>query len=69
MGEYVAGWVIQLMAKKGIPITGAEVLFMGITFKENFSETRNSRVIDIVHAFNGYHLKLTIFVPGLQWRQ
>ena len=63
MGEYVAGRVIQLMARKAIPITGAEVLIMGITFKENFADMRNSRVVDIVHALNTYPIRLTIFDP------
>ncbi len=63
MGEYVAQRVIDLMAKKGVLQSGAEVLIMGITFKENFSDVRNSRVVDIVRALEAYHLKLTIFDP------
>jgi UDP-N-acetyl-D-galactosamine dehydrogenase len=63
MGEYVADRVIQLMAQKAIVIPGAEVLIMGITFKENFPDVRNSKVVDIVHALSAYHLKLTIFDP------
>lgn len=63
IGEYVAGRVIQLMAKKGIPAKGASALVMGITFKENFSDVRNSRVVDMVHALTGYHLSVTIFDP------
>lgn len=63
MGEYIAGRVIQMMAKKGVLHAGAEVLIMGITFKENFADVRNSKVVDIVHALAGYHLQLTIFDP------
>ncbi len=63
MGEYVALRVIELMAKKGILKAGAEVLVMGITFKENFADVRNSRVVDIVNALKNYHLSLTIFDP------
>lgn len=63
MGEYVALRVIQLMARKGILAKGAEVLVMGITFKENFADVRNSRVVDIVKALNSYHLSVTIFDP------
>jgi UDP-N-acetyl-D-galactosamine dehydrogenase len=63
MGEYVALRVIELMAKKGILKAGAEVLVMGITFKENFADVRNSRVVDIVKALKNYHLSLTIFDP------
>lgn len=63
MGEYVALRVIQLMARKGILKEGADVLIMGITFKENFADVRNSRVVDIVKALSTYHLSLTIFDP------
>jgi UDP-N-acetyl-D-galactosamine dehydrogenase len=63
MGEYVALRVIQLMARKGILKAGADVLIMGITFKENFADVRNSRVVDIVKALGTYHLSLTIFDP------
>jgi UDP-N-acetyl-D-galactosamine dehydrogenase len=63
MGEYVALRVIALMAKKGILTPGADVLIMGITFKENFADVRNSRVVDIVKAFSTYHLSLTLFDP------
>eukprot|EP01136_Pigoraptor_vietnamica_P037669 Opistho-1_new@105955 len=63
MGEYVALRVIQLMARKGILAAGAEVLVMGITFKENFADVRNSRVVDIVRALNAYHLSVTVFDP------
>ncbi|MEO8172490.1 MAG: nucleotide sugar dehydrogenase [Sediminibacterium sp.] len=63
MGEYVAGQVIQLMAKKKILEQGASVLIMGITFKENFSDVRNSKVVDIIRALAGYHLEVTVFDP------
>ena len=63
MGAYVALRVIDLMAKKAILTPGAEVLIMGVTFKENFADVRNSKVVDIVRALADYHLKLTIFDP------
>ncbi|MES2372492.1 MAG: nucleotide sugar dehydrogenase [Bacteroidota bacterium] len=63
MGEYVAGQVIKLMTKMKVLAAGAEVLIMGITFKENFSDVRNSRVVDIVKALKNYHLAVTIFDP------
>jgi UDP-N-acetyl-D-galactosamine dehydrogenase len=63
MGEYIAGQVVQLMTKKMVLNPGAEVLIMGITFKENFSDVRNSKVVDIILALADYHLKLTIFDP------
>jgi UDP-N-acetyl-D-galactosamine dehydrogenase len=63
MGEYVALRVVQLMAKKGIFEAGKEILVMGITFKENFSDVRNSRVVDMINALRTYHLKVTVYDP------
>jgi len=66
MGSYIAGEVVKLMVQKQVFQPGAEVLIMGITFKENFSDVRNSRVVDIIGALADYHLKLTIFDPWAQ---
>ncbi|MDB5209794.1 MAG: UDP-N-acetyl-D-galactosamine dehydrogenase [Sediminibacterium sp.] len=63
MGEYVAERVIRLMEQKKIDIPGAQILIMGITFKENFSDVRNSRVVDIVKALDNYKVSITIFDP------
>ena len=54
MGIYVASQVIKLMIKKGHKIEGAKVLIMGITFKENCPDIRNSRVIDIIRELQEY---------------
>lgn len=56
MGSYVAAQVVKTMAQKKAPIVGANVLVMGITFKENCPDIRNSRVIDIVHELKSYDL-------------
>jgi UDP-N-acetyl-D-galactosamine dehydrogenase len=63
MGEYVASQVIKLMIKKGISINGAEVLMLGITFKENCPDVRNTKIIDVVHALKEYGVKVTIYDP------
>ncbi|MDP1811983.1 MAG: nucleotide sugar dehydrogenase, partial [Sediminibacterium sp.] len=63
MGGYVAQRVIDLMAQKAVFHPGAEVLIMGITFKENFADVRNSKVVDIIQALNACHLSLTIYDP------
>ena len=63
MGSYVADQVIKLMAQKKVLKTGAEVLVMGVTFKENFSDIRNSRVVDIIYALAGYSLNITVYDP------
>ena len=54
MGIYVASQVIKLMIKKGHKIEGAKVLVMGITFKENCPDIRNSRVIDVINELQEY---------------
>ena len=54
MGIYVASQVIKLMIKKGHKIEGAKILVMGITFKENCPDIRNSRVIDVIKELKEY---------------
>ncbi|HLA56869.1 MAG TPA: nucleotide sugar dehydrogenase [Flavobacterium sp.] len=63
MGEYVASQVVKLMIKKGISISGAELLMLGITFKENCPDVRNTKIVDVVRAFKDYGIKVTIFDP------
>ncbi|CAA6826658.1 MAG: UDP-glucose dehydrogenase (EC [uncultured Sulfurovum sp.] len=54
MGIYVANQVIKLMIKKGHKIEGSKVLVLGITFKENCPDIRNSRVIDVIHELQDF---------------
>ena len=63
MGEYVASEVIKLMIQNDIRIKGANVLILGITFKENCPDVRNTKVIDVVSALNSYGTKVTIYDP------
>jgi UDP-N-acetyl-D-galactosamine dehydrogenase len=63
MGEYVVSEVVKLMIRKGIPVKGAKVLMLGITFKENCPDIRNTRVVDIYHALREYGTEVTIFDP------
>jgi UDP-N-acetyl-D-galactosamine dehydrogenase len=63
MGEYVAHEVIKLMNKKGILIKDAHILILGITFKENCPDIRNTRVIDIYNVLKEYTPNITIFDP------
>ena len=63
MGAYVAQETIRLMVAKGIAIKGAKVLIMGITFKENCPDIRNSKVLDIVRELISYHVTLDIYDP------
>ena len=63
MGEYVASQMVKLMIKKGININGASLLMMGITFKENCPDVRNTKIVDVIKAFEDYGVKVTIFDP------
>ena len=57
MGQYVTESLIKLMAKSGVPISGAKVAVLGLTFKENCPDTRNSRVVDIIHELHEYGIE------------
>ena len=60
MGIYVAAQVIKLMIKKGHKVEGAKILVMGITFKENCPDIRNSRVIDVIRELQEYGCDITV---------
>jgi UDP-N-acetyl-D-galactosamine dehydrogenase len=63
MGEYVASQVVKLMIKKGIQVNGAELLMLGITFKENCPDVRNTKIVDVVAVLKDYGINVTIFDP------
>ena len=63
MGLFVANKVIKLMIKKGHKIDGSNVLILGITFKENCPDLRNSRVIDIYDELKQFGIDVSIFDP------
>ena len=63
MGEYVASQIVKLMIKKGISVNGAELLMLGITFKENCPDVRNTKIVDVVKALKEYGIVVTIFDP------
>jgi UDP-N-acetyl-D-galactosamine dehydrogenase len=63
MGEYVASQVVKLMIKKGIAIKGASLLILGITFKENCPDVRNTKIVDVVKVLSDYGIQVTIFDP------
>lgn len=63
MGAFVADKVVKLMIQKDHKIKGARVLIMGITFKENCPDVRNTRVVDIYHELVSFGLKVDIFDP------
>ena len=63
MGEYVASEVIKQMIIKDVRIKNAEILVLGITFKENCPDVRNTKVVDVVAALKGYNTNVTIYDP------
>ena len=63
MGIYVANQVIKLMIKKGHKIEGSKVLVLGITFKENCPDIRNSRVIDVIEELQEFGCDIDVYDP------
>jgi UDP-N-acetyl-D-glucosamine/UDP-N-acetyl-D-galactosamine dehydrogenase len=63
MGQYVASEVIKLMIKKDIIIKGSHILMLGITFKENCPDIRNTKAIDIYHELKTYDLHVDVYDP------
>lgn len=63
MGEHVADTTIRLMAKKGISVVGGKVLVLGLAFKENCPDLRNTRVVDIINRLQEYHADVDIHDP------
>lgn len=63
MGEYVASQVVKLMIQKGIIVNGASLLMLGITFKENCPDVRNTKIIDVLSSLKEYGIALTIYDP------
>lgn len=63
MGDYVASQVVKLMIKKGISVYGASLLMLGITFKENCPDVRNTKIVDVIAALTDYGITVTIFDP------
>ena len=63
MGEYVGQQVIKLMNLKGVLVKDAKILILGITFKENCPDIRNTKVVDIYSALHEYTSNITVYDP------
>ncbi len=63
MGPYVASEVVKTMIGKGQTVANSKILVLGITFKENCPDIRNTRVIDIIQELKSYHCELDVFDP------
>jgi len=65
MGSYVADQVSKLMTKKRIHVVDSNVLIMGLTFKENCPDLRNTRVVDLVKEFKGFNCNVDVYDPWI----
>lgn len=63
MGAYIAGEVVKLLIGNNININGAEVLVLGITFKENCPDVRNTKVVDVVKSLAEFHTQVSVYDP------
>jgi len=63
MGDYVASRIVKLMIKKEIPINNAKLLMLGITFKENCPDVRNTKIVDVISALKDYGIQIDIYDP------
>lgn len=63
MGKYVAGEVIKLMIKRSLPVLDSNVLMLGITFKENCPDIRNTRAIDVYEELQSYNVNVDVYDP------
>ena len=65
MGEYVVTQLVKTMIKKRIQIEGAKVLVLGLSFKENCPDVRNTKVIDIIHELQKYNVEIDVHDPWI----
>ncbi len=63
MGAYIAERVVKALTKKRIHVVGARILVMGLAFKENCPDLRNTRVIDVIKEFESYHANVEVYDP------
>ncbi|WP_406844517.1 nucleotide sugar dehydrogenase [Flavobacterium soyae] len=63
MGEYIASQIIKLMIKKGIAIKGTTLLMLGLTFKENCPDIRNTKIVDVIKVLGEYGIEVVIYDP------
>lgn len=63
MGKYVASEVIKLMLQNDLKVKGADILVLGVTFKENCPDVRNTKVVDVVKELQSYGTNITIYDP------
>lgn len=65
MSRHVADETVKLMLRKGLPVLGSKVLVLGLTFKENCPDVRNTKVVDIIHTLERYNAKVDVYDPWI----
>jgi len=65
MASHVADQTVKLMLRKGLPVLGSRVLVLGLTFKENCPDVRNTKVVDIVKALQSYNTHVDVYDPWI----
>jgi UDP-N-acetyl-D-galactosamine dehydrogenase len=63
MGAWIASQIIKLMIRKDVPVKNAKVLILGVTFKENCPDIRNTKVVDVVKELEQFGCRVDIFDP------
>jgi len=63
MGLYVAAQVVKLMTQRRLHVDGSKILIMGLTFKENCPDLRNTRVVDVIKELQSYHTQVDVYDP------
>lgn len=63
LGSFIAGRVVKLMTRRRIHVVGANILVLGLAFKENCPDIRNTRVVDILREFDSYNARVDIYDP------
>jgi len=69
MGGYVTGRVVKMMTQKQVHVVGSKVLIMGLTFKENCPDLRNTRVVDIINELKTYHANVDVYDPWVDAKE
>ena len=65
MASHVADQTVKLMLRKNLPVLGSRVLVLGLTFKENCPDVRNTKVVDIVRTLQGYNMQVDLYDPWI----
>ncbi|MES9869688.1 MAG: Vi polysaccharide biosynthesis UDP-N-acetylglucosamine C-6 dehydrogenase TviB [Sedimenticola sp.] len=63
MGAYITSQIVKEMIKRNIPVGGGRILILGLTFKENCPDLRNTRIVDIIEEFNSYNADVDVYDP------